>query len=53
MEHPKNCRDVLHRNVPGVGWGQVGHKSTEYNKNFAYVMLYWINFSDSHHIVDF
>ena len=25
----------------------------QYNKNFASVMLYWINFTDNHHIVDF
>ena len=53
VKHPMKSRDVLPKNVPGVGWGEGGHKSTEYNKNFAYVMLYWINFTDNHCIVDF
>ena len=53
MKDPMKSRDVLPKNVPGVGWGEGGEKSIEYCKNFAYVMLYWINFTDNHCIVAF
>ena len=46
-------RDIVPKNVLRVGWGEISHKSTEYPKKFAYVMLNWINFTNNYCIVDF
>ena len=52
VKEPMKSRDVFPRNVPGVGWGEGGHESTEDLRNFAYVMLNWINFTNNYHTVD-
>ena len=53
MKDPMKSRDVVPKNVTGTGWGECGHKSTEYHKKFSYVMLNWINLTNNHRNVDF
>ena len=48
---PHEIQGCCSRNV--LGWGEIGHKNTEYHKKFAYVMLNWINFTNNYCIVDF
>ena len=52
MKDPMKSRNVP-KNVPGLGWAEGGHKSTEYHKTSAYVMLNWINFTNNYCIVYF
>ena len=49
MKQPMKSRDVLPKNVPWVGWVKVDIRA-QYKKNFTYVLLYYINFTDNHHI---
>ena len=54
MKQPMKSRDALPKNVPGVGLGRVKVDiKAQYNKNFAYVILYWINFTNNHCYIDF
>ena len=48
MKDPMKSRDVVPKSVPGVGWGEDRHKSTEYHKNFAYMIT-----TNNYRIVDF
>ena len=41
------------RNVPGIGWGGVGHNTTEFHKKYTCVTFYWIHFANNDCIVDF
>ena len=52
VKNSMKSRDVVPKNLPGVVWGEGGHKSIEDHRKLAYVMLNWIHFTNIYHIVD-
>ena len=53
MKQPMKSRDVLPKNVPGVGWGGVEHNTTEFHKKCTCLTFYWIHFANNDHTVAF
>ena len=52
VKDPMKSIDILPKMFQEWGGVKVDRRA-QYNKNFTYVMLYWINFTNNHGIVDF
>ena len=53
VKQPMKKGSFVPKTIPGVGWGGVGHNTTEYHKKCTCVTLYLRHFANNDHIVDF